>query len=513
MHCLKDSSVSLFLSLVVYTLSLFHKAFVVHELFCRIFPCYSRYIYLCWMSPVTDSSWLLQIISLLKKDIPYIANILTLHCYTYCPGGISTSSNIQKLNILLINMKSFAILCFLLASCVSAHMEMSQPYPIRSPLNKNSNGPKDYSYTSPLSPSGSDFPCKGYANDPFQSVADYTAGQQYQMTISGGASHGGGSCQISLSYDKGQSYKVIHSMLGGCPLTPSYNFKIPSDAPSGEALLVWTWFNRIGNREMYMNCAQVTIHGASKKEKRTHPRDLLSNLARRTAFNDLPPIFVANVNGEGKCTTIEGQEVNFPLPGDSIEGSVSGKGYKCEGTAPFLSHGGGSSSENPFASGPGSSPPGFPGSKPSHPPGFGSNSPPAGTQGVFVPTSAVTANVTATAAPSPNDETNSLNTTSSTPVPLELQPESIFITVASSAPPGVQTSNVTTTEPVPAVEPTAVPSSNSSSVPPASGSCSQSSIICSPDGKSWSLCNNGSPVAMGSVAPGTVCRNGALVAA
>ncbi|KAF7161883.1 hypothetical protein CNMCM6106_008999 [Aspergillus hiratsukae] len=240
-------------------------------------------------------------------------------------------------------MKGLLVASALLASCVSGHIQMSKPYPIRSPLNSDGDGQKDYSYTNPLSTDGSDYPCKGYANDPFKSVADYTPGQTYELELQGSATHGGGSCQIALSYDKGETFKVIHSMLGGCPIPLKYNFQVPSDAPSGEALLAWSWFNKVGNREMYMNCAMVTIKGGS--QARLHARDLSPALSRRAGgFDGLPSLFVANVNGPGKCKTIEGQEVNFPLPGPSVEGSLSGKGYQCEGSAPFL--GSGDSSSN-----------------------------------------------------------------------------------------------------------------------------------------------------------------------
>ncbi|KAL4946828.1 hypothetical protein BDV06DRAFT_229701 [Aspergillus oleicola] len=232
-------------------------------------------------------------------------------------------------------MKNILYALALLATSTSAHIQMSNPLPIRSPLDTESTGEKDYSYTNPLSTSGSDYPCKGYANDPFKSVATYSPGSSYDLELQGSAVHGGGSCQIALSYDKGESFQVIHSMLGGCPITKSYKFTIPTDAPNGEALLAWSWFNKVGNREMYMNCAQVTIGGAARMEGFTE-------VSQANAFSSLPPLFIANVNGPGQCETIEGEEVNFPLPGSDVEGSLSGKGYKCASTAPFLG-----SSNNP----------------------------------------------------------------------------------------------------------------------------------------------------------------------
>lgn len=253
-------------------------------------------------------------------------------------------------------MKNFLVIAAFLASTATAHMQLSQPFPIRSPLNKNAKGgKKDYSYTNPLSTSGSDFPCKGYAQDPFEPTANYSPGQSYEIKLAGSATHKGGSCQISLSYDKGKTFKVIHSILGGCPLDKEYKFKVPSDAPKGDALLGWTWFNKVGNREMYMNCAQVTIGGSGKREVAAEEVEDIDDsengnstmhTEQATGFKSLPPIFVANVDGPGKCETVEGTDVNFPKPGPSVKGSLSGKGYKCQGDAGFLSTGGSSKTED-----------------------------------------------------------------------------------------------------------------------------------------------------------------------
>ncbi|KAK2763352.1 hypothetical protein FQN54_009988 [Arachnomyces sp. PD_36] len=219
-----------------------------------------------------------------------------------------------------------AILFAMLSLGALGHMEMVNPLPIRSPEDPKSNNP-DYDYVSPLDASGSNYPCKGYHTDPFRATADYQAGQSYTMEIEGGATHEGGSCQLSLSYDNGESFQVIKSMIGGCPLQSSYDFTIPSDAPSGEALFAWSWFNKVGNREMYMNCAFVNIQGSSSK--------LLARQDTSLSFDSAPSIFIANVNGPGQCTTIEGEDVVFPYPGDEVEGAQdAGEGYTCSGTAP-----------------------------------------------------------------------------------------------------------------------------------------------------------------------------------
>ncbi|EZF72292.1 hypothetical protein H105_05653 [Trichophyton soudanense CBS 452.61] len=196
---------------------------------------------------------------------------------------------------------TFTLYALCAAGSAMAHMEMQWPYALRSKFNKENTNP-DWSMTGPLNPSGADFPCKGYHKDPFKSVATYEAGQEYNLTLAGNTRHDGGSCQVSLSYDNGKTFKVINSYLGGCPMKDTYNFNIPANAPSGKALLAWSWFNLVGNREMYMNCAQVTVDSKSTST---------------TQFNSLPDMFVANV-GNG-CTTVEGQDIVFEDPGKKVQ--------------------------------------------------------------------------------------------------------------------------------------------------------------------------------------------------
>jgi len=201
--------------------------------------------------------------------------------------------------------------------CTQAHMQMSWPYPFRSPLDPAvPESEKDYSMTSPLLPDGSDFSCKHYQNDTdgYVTKASYTAGNTYNITLAGSATHMGGSCQISLSYDNGSTFKVIKSIVGGCPLKLTYDFTIPNYAPpSGSALLSWSWFNIVGNREMYQNCARVDIQRApnGRHRRTTYKRQ------QQSSVDDLPDMFVCNV-GNG-CTTIEREEVVFPNPGGDVE--------------------------------------------------------------------------------------------------------------------------------------------------------------------------------------------------
>ncbi|KFY13967.1 hypothetical protein V492_02939, partial [Pseudogymnoascus sp. VKM F-4246] len=83
---------------------------------------------------------------------------------------------------------------------------------------------------------------------------------------------------------------------------------VPGDTPAGPAVFAWTWFNKVGNREMYMNCASVTITAGSG--------------ATKAAFSKLPAMFVANA-GNG-CTTVESSDLDFPEPGLEVTKKSSG---------------------------------------------------------------------------------------------------------------------------------------------------------------------------------------------
>jgi len=196
------------------------------------------------------------------------------------------------------------------AGSVCGHMELISPPDLGGKFNPNNGGNIDYSNTSPLAGDGSNFPCKGRLNllgtPQGKTVASWPAGSEQEMVIHGGTPHNGSSCQASLSLDKGKTWKVIHSWIGRCPLVQersSFKFKVPSDTPTAdEAVFAWTWFNKIGNREMYMGCSPVAITAGSGTET--------------TSFDNRPDMFIANINS---CRLQEMKSVKFPNPGPAVD--------------------------------------------------------------------------------------------------------------------------------------------------------------------------------------------------
>ena len=133
-----------------------------------------------------------------------------------------------------------------LSTLILAHMQMLIPSPLRDPHANRANEPKDYNILQPLHADVSDFACKGWhLNTPWTTVATYEAVGTYDMTLKGSVTHGGGSCQLSMSFDGGSEFKIIQSMEGGCPINKRYRFKIPKELGKGRkrstGLFAWTW--------------------------------------------------------------------------------------------------------------------------------------------------------------------------------------------------------------------------------------------------------------------------------
>ncbi|KAJ2805154.1 hypothetical protein H4R20_002204 [Coemansia guatemalensis] len=114
--------------------------------------------------------------------------------------------------------------------------------------------------------------CK--SNTPWpEPVAKWTAGQSITVEFEGSAVHDGGHCQFSLSYDGGKTFAVVYELIRYCFVggegvpggrTNSYTFDLPKNIPSSDKVVfAWSWVNNVGNREFYMNCADVTISGGS----------------------------------------------------------------------------------------------------------------------------------------------------------------------------------------------------------------------------------------------------------
>ncbi|KAI1368880.1 hypothetical protein F5Y08DRAFT_294088 [Xylaria arbuscula] len=369
---------------------------------------------------------------------------------------------------------NIGLMAILAAGSAMAHMNMNDPTPLSYKGNPNTAEANiDYSITSPITQA--QYPCKntldlmGTADG--AAVATYSPGQSTTMSVEGGAFHNGGSCQLSLSYDKGTSFTVIKSFIGGCPTSSggTFSFTIPDDAPEGDdVVFAWTWVNKTGNREFYMSCAVVNIKSGGAK------RAIAANEKRAVAFADRPQVFQANLGG--KYCTKEGVDTVFPEPGPDVETSAdatTGPAIICA-TGENASEGDTSGGDSGSGSGSSAS-----SSASAAPTSTAAEVTPTG--GVFLTTSGVATATTLSTAIS------SSAAASSTPVSV---PTSSSVPVASS----------TTT--------VAVPAPSGGVTGAQTGACSDEGAWNCIDGSSFQRCASGQWSAVMAMAAGTSCTVG-----
>ncbi|KAI9731921.1 MAG: hypothetical protein M1834_004372 [Cirrosporium novae-zelandiae] len=239
---------------------------------------------------------------------------------------------------------------FAFSSIIDAHMIMKTPTPYGASSLDNS----------PLEADGSNFPCKYRGAETYDAEGANNVmpiGVNQTLSFTGTAVHGGGSCQISLTTtlnpkpkDDSVKWVVIHSIEGGCPANvpgnldtsdlsalKEFQFSIPEGVSPGKYTLAWTWFNKVGNREMYMNCAPVTVtSGSSKRSEDSIKKYSKPGFTKWRRGSSFPQMFVANIaaGGGGSCTTVDSQNLKFPNPGDSVQYAGSSELVAPTGSCP-----------------------------------------------------------------------------------------------------------------------------------------------------------------------------------
>ncbi|KAM0683376.1 hypothetical protein MDAP_001797 [Mitosporidium daphniae] len=152
------------------------------------------------------------------------------------------------------------LMVLLCSATISSHMIMAFP-PSRGYTKNDLYKPVDYDLMAPLKEM---VMCKG--KPPGSPVASFNPGDTVNVSFTGSARHHGGLCQFALSYDHDIHFYLIAEYRYGCP-DSSYTWpvKIPDDAPPcSKCTFSWAWVNAVGNREYYMDCADITINGPTQ---------------------------------------------------------------------------------------------------------------------------------------------------------------------------------------------------------------------------------------------------------
>jgi len=393
-------------------------------------------------------------------------------------------------------LSTISALAFTLAACFAtignAHLMLDTPVPYG----------KDSLDNSPLvnakpGSSGANYPCKlrsgGYD---ITSENHITAGEDQVLSFVGSASHGGGTCQLGLSTSRSpgptDDFKAFQIYEGGCPIngdgndgTSNFSYTIPAGIKNGQYSLAWTWYNRVGNREIYMNCAPVTVTGGSDTTD---------------FFDSLPNMYVINLP-TSECSTVESSNQLIPNPGnaamkkDSTYSAVAASGPSCAASAAAMTKGvSGGSNSSPATSAP-----------------SGSATAPASSAlasyGGSTPSNMTSAAASPISSPSSGEIGNSASGTSPTSF-LTVSTASVTSAAASSAYPTMTPSSAGISAAT--GYPAAANGSSSSSSSSSSGSSSGDGISCSSDGKQYGQVVAGSTV-WRDVAAGTSCSNGQIV--
>ncbi|CAJ2504939.1 Uu.00g123330.m01.CDS01 [Anthostomella pinea] len=377
----------------------------------------------------------------------------------------------------------------MLASLSTAHVILESPKPYKFVA---------YGPSNPLSPDGSDFPCKIPPGQTYQINGSRTImaiGEAQTLSFTGQAVHGGGSCQLALASGlptQNSSWAVIHSIEGGCPArnqkgnldgpnVDKYTFQIPERVAVGEYTFAWTWQARIGGvPEFYMNCAPITVV-KRKQKKRMEMVERRASLATSLSISqravEFPELFMADMGDvSGGCTTEEALKqqiaIGYPNPGVSVDRPEGDNLFPqpCDG--------------NPRAKAPAGPGSGSGANKSARPDGTAST-PGADvlptTSSVLVKTgvSSTTATTTATATPTVSEMSTFTTSVGATSVPSEAFP------------------SPTSSEAV------AVPTSSTGI-----GACVEGQLTCLEDGTHFATCTGGQLTGPLMVAPGFKCSPG-----
>ncbi|KAF2119950.1 hypothetical protein BDV96DRAFT_641816 [Lophiotrema nucula] len=193
-----------------------------------------------------------------------------------------------------------------MANVAFGHMHLYFPPTLKGDNNPFTQGDADPYLNFPYGCCGPEVkaitaPCKGHLDlldtDEGKPVVTWAPGQKANFTLSGaaiktsienpeGGNHYGGSCQVGFSTDKGKTFKVAATWQGNCPLRNGgedpaqqvFDFEVPADIASGNAVLAWTWINR--EKEFNMNCASVMISGDGNNDT---PQDPVASSTAPTA--------------------------------------------------------------------------------------------------------------------------------------------------------------------------------------------------------------------------------------
>ena len=159
-----------------------------------------------------------------------------------------------------IKLFNFILTSYCYITCYS-HIFMKEPIVRRSKYSSYylQNNLVDYDIMAPLNVNNYEFPCKGFPKlKPISTITSNSIQVELEA-IHGSDKHGGGHCQFGISFNN-KNFLVLKQVIRNCVIDSlSYTIDLPNNIPNGELIFFWTWINAIGNREYYMDCADIIL--------------------------------------------------------------------------------------------------------------------------------------------------------------------------------------------------------------------------------------------------------------
>ncbi|KAI9597759.1 hypothetical protein BDF19DRAFT_420648 [Syncephalis fuscata] len=188
---------------------------------------------------------------------------------------------------------------------VTGHMKLYAPIARGDPrIQKQYFNIADHNLHAPLNDPKytGKYPCRHQRKGPV--MAKYTAGKSFAVMFKTGNSHRGGHCQFAISYDNGQNWVVLKTIIEMC-----FMDKAP-------------W----GNREYFMNCVDIEINGGSNTGSLTGPELFVAQLSGRPK---IPEWAYTDGKKDGKEHFFNRKIVTIPSGAKATrDGTVVGEGAK-----------------------------------------------------------------------------------------------------------------------------------------------------------------------------------------
>ena len=222
------------------------------------------------------------------------------------------------------NIKSLLFSLFMLSNQCISHIFMKEPIVRRSRYSSYylSNNLVDYNIMAPLNTNNYQFPCKGFPVKKAISTITTDFINVELESVTDLDKHRGGHCQFGISFNN-NDFIVLKQVIRNCVIDSMfYTIDLPKNIPDGKLIFFWSWINAIGNREYYMDCADIQL------SRRNIAPFFSPIIGKKLLVVNLPgyktiPEFPNKNSYDGSELLLNIDDITLPFPSNYFTTSVS----------------------------------------------------------------------------------------------------------------------------------------------------------------------------------------------